>query len=134
MKHAFCALAGIGALLAACAPPDLQRGKASLEAGDIAAADDVQLDLPETGVCSTQFDEASSACCTTGDAPAIAVAASGESACAAPSCGGAPKARADACCGTDEKIKDAGGAGCGSAASKAATAKAAATKGSGCCG
>jgi hypothetical protein len=37
-------------------------------AGDIAAADAVQLDLPQTGVCSTQLDEASSGCCTTGEA------------------------------------------------------------------
>src|SRR5207249_2398447 len=29
-------------------------------AGDLVAADDVRLDLPKTGVCSTQFDEASS--------------------------------------------------------------------------
>ena len=41
-------------------------------AGDLAAADDVQLELPETGVCSTQFDEASSGCCTTGEAEPIA--------------------------------------------------------------
>ena len=62
-------------------------------AGDFAAADDVQLELPETGVCSTQFDEASSGCC-----------------------GGPAVARADACCATDETIKQAGGAGCGSTA------------------
>jgi hypothetical protein len=36
-------------------------------AGDLAAADDVQLVLPETGVCSTQFDEASSGCCGTAE-------------------------------------------------------------------
>ncbi len=42
-------------------------------AGDSVAADDVQLELPETGVCSTQFDEASSSCCTVGDAESIAV-------------------------------------------------------------
>jgi len=76
-------------------------------AGDLAAADDVQLDLPQTGVCSTQFDEASSGCC-----------------------GGPPKARTDACCVKDERIKDAGGSGCGSAASKAATERAKATA---CC-
>jgi hypothetical protein len=33
-------------------------------AGDLVAADDVQLDPPQTGVCSTQFDEATSGCCT----------------------------------------------------------------------
>ena len=32
-------------------------------AGDLAAADTVQLELPQTGVCSTQSDEASSGCC-----------------------------------------------------------------------
>ncbi|HEY2629127.1 MAG TPA: hypothetical protein VGI57_08360, partial [Usitatibacter sp.] len=42
-------------------------------AGDLAEADDVQLQLPETGVCSTQFDEASSGCCTSGEAAAIPV-------------------------------------------------------------
>lgn len=46
-------------------------------AGDLAAADDVQLELPETGVCSTQFDEASSGCCTTGTAEPIAVEGAG---------------------------------------------------------
>jgi hypothetical protein len=45
-------------------------------AGDMVAADDVQLELPETGVCSTQFDEASSGCCTGGKvAPVVAKAA-----------------------------------------------------------
>jgi hypothetical protein len=76
-------------------------------AGDMAAADDVRLELPQTGVCSTQFDEASSGCC-----------------------GGPPKERTDACCIKDERIKDAGGSGCGSAASKAATQRAKATA---CC-
>ncbi|MEO5676281.1 MAG: FAD-dependent oxidoreductase [Usitatibacter sp.] len=42
-------------------------------AGDLVAADNVQLELPETGVCSTQFDEASSACCTVGEAEPAAV-------------------------------------------------------------
>ena len=103
-------------------------------AGDLAAADDVQLELPETGVCSTQFDEASSGCCTTGEAEIIATAPASATAkaaataaggCGASACGGAAQVRADACCGLDEKIKDAGGSGCGSAASKAASAKAA---------
>lgn len=63
-------------------------------AGDLVAADEVQLELPETGVCSVQFDEASSGCCTpAADEPAAVV-----SAC----CGGpAPKAevaKSAACC------------------------------------
>ncbi len=41
-------------------------------AGDLVAADNVQLELPETGVCSTQFDEASSGCCATKVIPAKA--------------------------------------------------------------
>jgi thioredoxin reductase len=119
-------------------------------AGDLAAADAVQLELPQTGVCSTQFDEASSGCCTTGESIDLlnprteAIMASGcgtavasdkvagESAggCGTGSCGGAAKSREDACCGLDEQIKDAGGSGCGSEASKAATARA---KSAACC-
>ena len=117
-------------------------------AGDMAAADDVQLELPQTGVCSTQFDEASSGCCTApeiGSRAVAAIAAPGttspvapgttslvapepsgaqSSGCGTSSCGGAAKSREDACCGLDEQIKDAGGSGCGSAASKAATERA----------
>jgi hypothetical protein len=65
-------------------------------AGDLAAADDVQLELPETGVCSTQFDEASSGCCTAGAAEPIGVDApvKAKTAC----CGGPPVERQDACC------------------------------------
>jgi len=95
-------------------------------AGD-PVADDVQLVLPETGVCSTQFDEASSACCMTSEA---AEADSQSGGCGDSGCGGPSKQRNDACCGVDEKIKDAGGSGCGSAASKAATERA---KASACC-
>ena len=85
-------------------------------AGDMAAADDVRLELPETGVCSTQFDEASSACCTTSDAQPVAIVAkrpapakaAAKSAC----CGGPPAKREDACCALDERVKDAGGSSC----------------------
>jgi hypothetical protein len=92
-------------------------------AGDLAAADAVQLELPQTGVCSTQFDEASSACCGPAVSPRqVAVADVGG--CGTSSCGGSAKKRADACCGLDEEIKEAGGSGCGSAASKAATERA----------
>ena len=41
-------------------------------AGDVFAADEVQLELPETGVCSTQFDEAPSGCCGADVIPAEA--------------------------------------------------------------
>src|SRR6188768_1590465 len=49
-------------------------------AGDLAAADDVQLDLPQTGVCSTQFDEASSGCCGTGESVDLLNTSKGEAA------------------------------------------------------
>ena len=100
------------------------RSIAAALAGDLAAADDVQLELPQTGVCSTQFDEASSACCTTGEAEPIAVNADscattgcGDSAtkparAQSSCCGGPPKQREDACCVTDEVAKDAGEPGC----------------------
>ncbi|HET7729255.1 MAG TPA: NAD(P)-binding domain-containing protein [Usitatibacter sp.] len=65
-------------------------------AGDLAAADDVQLDLPRTGVCSTQFDEASSGCCVK-DAEAKDEGLAG---CGCPKPAAAPiaPARATACC------------------------------------
>ncbi len=57
------------------------RSVAAALAGDLAQADDVQLDLPQTGVCSTQFDEASSGCCTTGAAEPGCRSEQGNSAC-----------------------------------------------------
>jgi Pyridine nucleotide-disulphide oxidoreductase len=98
-------------------------------AGDLVAADDVQLDLPETGVCSTQFDEATSGCCTSGEAEPIAVAsspgntglscggASPKKDAVASCCGGPPVQEADACCVRDEQARVAGKRGCGCASS-----------------
>jgi len=77
------------------------RSVAAALAGDLVAADDVQLDLPQTGVCSTQFDEASSACC--------APVPEKTSAC----CGGPPRSREDACCLRDETAREEGKSGCG---------------------
>jgi len=65
-------------------------------AGDIAAADDVQLELPETGVCSVDLN-----------------GGAGESAAGGGCCGGPPKADASACCVLDETKKAEGEAGCG---------------------
>lgn len=67
-------------------------------AGDTAAADDIHLVLPETGVCSTNL-------------PADAATAS--SGC----CGGPAPVQVDACCVTDAKAKaeDKSGCGCGPA-------------------
>jgi len=64
-------------------------------AGDRAAAREVRLVLPETGVCSA--------------APAAGAAASG-------CCGGPAAAEVGACCALDAEAKAAGKAGCGCAA------------------
>jgi len=69
------------------------RSVAAAIAGDIAAADDVQLVLPETGVCSTRsvgVEEALASCC-----------------------GGPAPARADACCVANVVAKDLGKPSCG---------------------
>ncbi|CAN5704208.1 NAD(P)-binding domain-containing protein [soil metagenome] len=60
-------------------------------AGDMAAADRVELVLPETGVCSLRREPEEEAGC----------------------CGGAPKSDASACCRKDEEAKTAGEEGCG---------------------
>ena len=91
-------------------------------AGDVEAADRVELDLPETGVCSI------------GAGPTVQA---GE---AQGCCGGAPKADPAACCALDEARKAQGEAGCGcgdgrssaAAAPAAAPAPAAETCGTGC--
>jgi hypothetical protein len=63
-------------------------------AGDLSAADDVQLELPETGVCSTrQLD---------GGAPNVAVC-----------CGGPVPNQAAACCVADAQARAQGKGGCG---------------------
>ena len=86
-------------------------------AGDTEAADRVELDLPETGVCSVGGSAA--------DGPGAG------SSC----CGGPAKADRSACCVLDEQKKAEGGAGCGcsdtkpSAPAPASTAAAA----SACC-
>ncbi|MFB9953023.1 FAD-dependent oxidoreductase [Rhizobium puerariae] len=61
-------------------------------AGDMTAADNVHLVLPETGVCTTTFsvDSTSAGCC-----------------------GGPVPARTDACCVADVAAKDQGKSGCG---------------------
>jgi thioredoxin reductase len=62
-------------------------------AGDMAAADNIHLVLPETGVCVTNFDVGGSA--------------------AAACCGGPAPAEVDACCVADAVAKDEGRKGCG---------------------
>jgi hypothetical protein len=74
------------------------RSVAAALAGDMSAADDVRLVLPETGVCTTQF-------------PPDAIDAIG-------CCGGPAPSQADACCLADAVAKSGGkrGCGCGAAA------------------
>jgi thioredoxin reductase len=69
------------------------RSIAAALAGDMEAADQVQLVLPETGVCTTAFSVESSE--------------------AAGCCGGPALGKADACCLADAVAKDEGKAGCG---------------------
>lgn len=64
-------------------------------AGDLQAADSVQLELPETGVCS------------------VDLAGPSEAAQGGGCCGGPAKADATACCALDESKKAQGEAGCG---------------------
>lgn len=85
-------------------------------AGDLESADRVELDLPETGVCSASGSAtegiADGSCC---GAPAVAETASS-------CCGGPAKSDASACCALDEQKKAEGesGCGCGTAARPAA--------------
>lgn len=70
------------------------RSVAAALAGDLAAADAVELTLPETGICETDLLEDGAACCG-GPAP-IEIAA-----------------KLDACCVKDVVAKQAGKSGCG---------------------
>lgn len=78
-------------------------------AGDLVAADRVELDLPETGVCSAPQ-------------PGGSAKPSTEATPGAGCCGGAPKADASACCALDEEKKAQGEAGCGCASEEPAQA------------
>lgn len=85
-------------------------------AGDHAAAARVELDLPETGVCATDFaDSKTDACC----APAATKPAGAP---AASCCGGPPKVDQASCCVADEAAKASGAEGCGCGAQPARAA------------
>ena len=95
------------------------RSVVALLAGDVAAAERVELELPETGVCSTTNLDAGQGCC---GAPAhisiapLSVAATAPSqvvAADAGCCGGPAPAGADACCADDAVAKATGESGCG---------------------
>lgn len=84
-------------------------------AGDAVAAARVELDLPQTGVCST-------------DLAPVAVAA------ASTCCGGPPKADAGACCVRDEEAHANGEAGCGCGSQQTASPVAVKAQAAACCG
>ena len=66
-------------------------------AGDLAAADEVRLELPETGVCSTDLADAADGACCTAEPRRQAVADAGPKACCTPAVRPADSA-ARACC------------------------------------
>jgi thioredoxin reductase len=84
------------------------RSVVAMLAGDQAAAERVELVLPETGVCSTDTLAGGGGCCAT---PAVAAAAPAVE--ASGCCGGPAPVGADACCSDDAAAKAAGAAGCG---------------------
>jgi hypothetical protein len=83
--------------------------------GDMEAARNVMLTLPETGVCSGPAESEAERCC--GSAPAFAdvfsiAELSGANA-GAGCCGGPAPAASGACCALDAEAKAAGQSGCG---------------------
>lgn len=113
------------------------RSVAAYIAGDYAAAREVLLDLPETGVCNVTFggNDASASCCgveprkETDMSEVKAVGEQPVSAC----CGGPAPKETDACCVKDADAKAAGESGCGCGV-PAVAQKSAAVPASSCCG
>ena len=90
------------------------RSVAAMLSGDVAAAERVELELPETGVCSTDLVTGASSCCGTTAAPQpIQIALSAAPAAASGCCGGPAPAGVDACCSDDATAKSEGKSGCG---------------------
>ena len=89
------------------------RSVVAMLSGDVAAAERVELELPETGVCSTDLVTGSSSCCATAAAPRPIQLAVSAAPAAAGCCGGPAPAGVDACCSDDAAAKSEGKAGCG---------------------
>ncbi|MFL6247149.1 MAG: flavoprotein, partial [Thermoanaerobaculia bacterium] len=113
------------------------RSVAAYIAGDYAAAREVLLDLPETGVCNVTFggNDTSAACCGAEpkketDMAEVNAVQEPASAC----CGGPAPKEADACCVKDADAKAAGESGCGCGVPKPAATSAPAIAASSCCG
>lgn len=115
------------------------RSVAAYLAGDFAAAREVLLDLPETGVCNVTFGDkdASAGCCGAEprketemtEVSAVVEQQPVASAC----CGGPAPKEADACCVKDADAKAAGETGCGCGTPKVAQTSAPAAAASSCC-
>ena len=94
------------------------RSIAAMLAGDVAAAERVELVLPETGVCSTDASTGASSCCAPppvalGIPITLTATAAPAPAPASGCCGGPAPAGADACCSDDAAAKAEGKSGCG---------------------
>ncbi|HEX6098816.1 MAG TPA: NAD(P)-binding domain-containing protein [Thermoanaerobaculia bacterium] len=112
------------------------RSVAAYIAGDYAAAREVLLDLPETGVCNVTFGvkDATAGCCGAEpkketDMTEVNAVEETASAC----CGGPAPKEADACCVKDADAKAAGQSGCGCGAPKPAAKSAPPVAASSCC-
>ncbi|HEX2059490.1 MAG TPA: FAD-dependent oxidoreductase [Thermoanaerobaculia bacterium] len=113
------------------------RSVAAYLAGDFAAAREVLLDLPETGVCNVTFgdQDASAGCCGVEPRKETKMAeVNGVPEPASACCGGpAPQEAAGACCVKDADAKAAGESGCGCGVPKPAAKSAPAVAASSCC-
>jgi thioredoxin reductase len=85
------------------------RSVVAMLAGDVAAAERVELELPETGVCSTDAVTGVSSCC----GPTAETTSATNAVAAASCCGGPAPAGVDACCTDDATAKAEGKSGCG---------------------
>lgn len=89
------------------------RSVTAMLAGDVAAAERVELVLPETGVCSTDAVTGASSCCGTAPAVVSVPLVTAKATAIAGCCGGPAPAGADACCSDDAVAKAEGKSGCG---------------------
>ena len=114
------------------------RSVAAAIAGDWEAARRVELVLPETGVCSTDFDDAGAGCgsscsATTTEGPSCSIAAANDVVVASACCGGPASADIDACCVKDAEAKASGQPGCGCDEPVAVAVAPAAPRAASCC-
>jgi hypothetical protein len=114
------------------------RSVAAYLAGDYAAAREVMLDLPETGVCNVTFGvkDASAGCCGTEPVKenVMAEETTIQTAVASACCGGPAPKESEACCVKDADAKAAGQSGCGCGTTLVAEKAPLAVASAACCG